>query len=94
MKPFQAALAYFAIISAITFFAYGIDKLRAKKGAWRVSEKTLLSLGILGGAFGGLLGMKLFRHKTKHRYFWAVNYAALAIHIAAAIFLAVKLRAA
>ncbi len=81
-------------MSLITFFAYGIDKLKAKKGAWRISEKTLLLLGALGGALGGLLGMKAFRHKTKHRYFWAINYAALAVHIAAVILLAVKLRAA
>ena len=87
MAPFGTLLAYFGIMSTITFFAYGIDKHKAKKGSWRISERTLLGLGAVGGAFGGLLGMKAFRHKTKHRYFWAVNFTALAAHIAIVSFL-------
>ena len=75
-------LIYLAAMSVITFFAYGIDKLKAKKGAWRISEKALLGLGFIGGAVGGLIGMKVFRHKTRHRYFWAINFMSLGIHIA------------
>ena len=48
---------------------YGLDKLKAKKGAWRIPEKTLLLLALLLGAPGALIGMELFRHKTKHRLF-------------------------
>ena len=78
----KAVLIYIAATSLITFFAYGIDKLKAKKGAWRISEKALLGLGLIGGAIGGLLGMKVWHHKTKHRYFWAINFMALGVHIA------------
>ncbi len=53
----------------ITFFAMGIDKRRARKHAWRIPEKTLFLLAILGGGIGGTLGMWHFRHKTKHWYF-------------------------
>ena len=91
MKPLLILSAYFAAMSLLTFFAYGIDKLKAKKGAWRISEKTLLGLGAVGGALGGLLGMNAFRHKTRHRYFWVVNFAALAIHLAVLIALANRL---
>lgn len=88
MNSLLFSLAYSAIISLITFFAYGLDKHRAKKGEWRISEKTLLGLGIIGGALGGLVGMKFFRHKTKHKYFWAINFISLAAHIAIIITLA------
>jgi uncharacterized membrane protein YsdA (DUF1294 family) len=47
----------------------GIDKLKAKRGSWRVPEKTLFLVTALFGALGGTLGMRLFRHKTKHWYF-------------------------
>ena len=65
----QELLFYLAAINAVTFFAYGIDKLRAKRGAWRISEKTLFLLPILGGSVGAIAGMKVFHHKTKHWYF-------------------------
>lgn len=79
---------FFAFMSLITFFAYGIDKLKAKKGAWRISEKALLGLGMLGGALGGLIGMKIWHHKTKHKYFWAINFMSLGVHIAVILALA------
>ena len=63
----------FAAISLITFFLYAADKSKAKRRAWRIPEKVLLGFSFLGGAVGGLCGMNLFRHKTKHWYFWAVN---------------------
>lgn len=47
----------------------GIDKDRAKRGAWRIPEKTLFVCALLGGSFGTTLGMSAFRHKTKHWYF-------------------------
>ncbi len=65
----QYILYYLAAINIITFFVYGIDKRRAKKGAWRISEKTLFLLPILGGSIGAIAGMKFFHHKTKHWYF-------------------------
>ena len=62
-------LYYLAAINLVTFFVYGVDKWRAKRGAWRVSEKTLFVLPLLGGSIGAIAGMKFFHHKTKHWYF-------------------------
>lgn len=73
---------YLAIMTAITFFAYGIDKLKAKANGWRIPEKALLTLSLLGGAIGGILGMKIFRHKTKHWYFTALNIIGIIVHAA------------
>ena len=83
-------LTYCAAMSAVAFFAYLIDKIKAKKGKWRISESMLLSLGFLGGAVGALLSMELFRHKTKHWYFWAVNIIGLLWQIALVVFLFIK----
>lgn len=70
-------LIYLAALSLSTFLLYGADKRKAKKGAWRIPEKTLLLLGFFGGSMGGLLGMSTFRHKTKHAYFYVVNVIGL-----------------
>ena len=67
-------------INLLAFALYGIDKAKAKRHAWRISEKILLGTGLLGGALGALLGMKLFHHKTRHWYFIAINTAALIVH--------------
>ena len=61
--------SYLAIINIAAFAAMGIDKLKAKKRAWRIPEATLFLLVIFGGSLGGILGMFLFRHKTRHWYF-------------------------
>ena len=62
-------LYYLAAINLVTFLVYGIDKLRAKRGAWRIPEKTLFLLPLLGGSVGAIAGMRVFHHKTKHWYF-------------------------
>lgn len=62
-------LVYLAIVNIIGFFAMGIDKVKAKVKAWRIPEKTLLMIAVLGGAVGIWLGMEIFRHKTKHLHF-------------------------
>ncbi len=81
LRPCYVYLIYIALISLAAFIAYGADKRRSVKSEWRISEKALLLLSLLGGAPGGLLGMKLFRHKTRHWYFWAINVLALILHI-------------
>ena len=58
-------LCYLLIINALTFAVMLLDKVRAIKKAWRVPEATLLTLAVLGGSLGGLMGMYLFRHKTR-----------------------------
>ena len=64
-------------MSIIDFFLYKADKTKAKKGMWRTKEATLLWTGFLGGALGAIAAMKIFRHKTKHFYFWVVNILGL-----------------
>lgn len=67
-----------AIMSIIGFTLMGVDKAKAKKGEWRIKEATLFAFAILFGAVGSTLGMLVFRHKTKHRYF-AVFFPLLAL---------------
>ena len=57
---------YLLVINVVALVAYGLDKRKAKKGAWRTPEKTLLLLAAVGGAWGAWMGMKVFRHKTQH----------------------------
>ena len=62
-------IAYFAIINLIAFFMYGIDKLRAKRSKWRISEAKLLMVAVIGGRIGALLGIWVWHHKTLHKKF-------------------------
>lgn len=62
-------LYYIVIINILTFIVYEIDKLKAKKGKWRIPESTLLLLAIIGGSIGAFLGMKVWHHKTMHKKF-------------------------
>ena len=80
----------FGAVSLITFFLYAIDKLKAKLGAWRISEKALLAGSLFGGAVGGYLAMLLFRHKTRHWYFTAINIAGLVWQLGLLIFFLIK----
>lgn len=70
--------AWLALMSLALFFLMGIDKHRARRGRWRIPEKTLFLLALLGGGCGGWLGMRAFHHKTKHRTF-ARGFPALAL---------------
>ena len=60
---------YLLAVNLAAFLLMGIDKRRAKMDAWRISDKALFLPAILGGALGGILGMRTFRHKTRHWYF-------------------------
>ncbi len=60
---------YLAVINVIGYAVMGIDKQRAIRGAWRISEASLFLTALLGGALGCTIGMQRFRHKTKHWYF-------------------------
>ena len=63
---------YFIIINIITIIIYGIDKYKSIKHKYRISEKTLIILAILGGPFGAFLGMLIFHHKTKKKKFMII----------------------
>ena len=60
---------YLCFMNVLAFILYGIDKRRARKHHWRIPESRLLSIALLGGALGALLGMGIFHHKTKHTFF-------------------------
>ncbi len=80
-------LVYLAVLNLVTFALYGADKRRAKKGQWRIPEKTLLILPLLGGSVGGILGMAVFHHKTRHWYFRFGLPAMLLLQAAGAVYL-------
>ena len=85
--PAGALAVWLIAINLVTFAVYGADKRRARRGAWRVPEKTLFLLPLLGGSVGALLGMRVFRHKTKHwNFVWGVP-AILLAQLALAVWL-------
>lgn len=63
------ALYYLAALNAVTLLVYAIDKAKAKRHAWRISEATLLALAIAGGSVGALAGIFVLRHKSRHLKF-------------------------
>lgn len=60
---------YLIVINAVAFLMYGIDKEKARKGKWRIKEKDLILVAVIGGSIGAFLGMYFFHHKTRHWYF-------------------------
>ncbi len=60
---------YLVLINVITFIVYGIDKLKSKRGKWRIPESTLLLLAIIGGSIGAWSSLKVWHHKTQHKKF-------------------------
>ena len=62
-------LIYLLVINIIAFTMYGIDKWKAQRKRWRISEKMLFLLAIIGGSLGALAGMYTFHHKTLHKKF-------------------------
>ncbi len=65
----QYSMYYLLVINIVSFFLYGIDKYKAKKGRWRISEATLLMMAVIGGSIGAWVGMRLWHHKTMHKKF-------------------------
>jgi uncharacterized membrane protein YsdA (DUF1294 family) len=88
-RPIYILLIYLSLITLATFVVFGIDKLRAKRGKYRVRESSLLLLCIFGGSLGGLAGMYVFRHKTLHRKFTVGVPLILTAQIALAVLIAV-----
>ena len=87
----QAAAGYLAAVNLAAFALMGLDKGRARRGAWRISEKALFLPAVLGGALGGLLGMRVFHHKTKHWYFRFGMPALLIVQVILAGWLAARI---
>ena len=65
----QYSMYYLLAINFVSFFLYGIDKYKAKKGRWRISEATLLMMAVIGGSIVALAGMRLWHNKTMHKKF-------------------------
>lgn len=74
-------ILYLIIINIISMSMFYIDKQRAVKHQWRISESALLLSAFIGGSLGAAAGMKLFRHKTKHPKFYILIPVFLIIHI-------------
>ena len=76
------ALAVIAVMNVVAFTLMGIDKRRARRGAWRISERALFMTTACFGGLGGVLGMKVFHHKTQHWYFRVFFPVLLVLQIA------------
>ena len=76
---FPVVLTVLVVMNVLAFALMGIDKVKAKAGAWRIPEKTLFLLSALGGSIGAMVGMRVWRHKTLHASF---RYGIPAIFIA------------
>lgn len=63
----EEIICYLLAVNIVTFILYGIDKYKAKKGKWRISEATLLTMAAIGGSIGAWAGMRLWHHKTMHK---------------------------
>lgn len=77
-------------ISLVTFFLYSIDKYKAKHNQWRIKEKILLLMSLFLGSIGGLMGLYIVRHKTKHWYFIVVNWISFILHLGLLVYLYTK----
>ena len=86
-------LLYLLLINAAAFVLMLVDKVKAKKNRWRISERTLMLSAALGASVGALLGMYTFRHKTKHIKFTLGVPAILIAQLALALWLFQKIGA-
>ena len=80
-------LGYLRAVNIATFFLYGIDKYKAKKGRWRISEATLLMMAVIGGSIGAWAGMRLLHHKTMHKKFKYGIPIIIILQVALAVYL-------
>ena len=78
---------YLLLINALSLLLMLLDKIKAKKNLWRIPERVLLIICAAGGSLGGLIGMKLFRHKTLHPQFSIGIPMMLALHVVALVML-------
>ena len=69
MQDFNWTACYLVLVNLVAFVAFGVDKRRAVRNKYRISEATLLGLALIGGSAGALAGMYLFHHKTRKPLF-------------------------
>ena len=87
MGVLKYVLIYLAVVNLVGFCIMGIDKLKAKRHAWRIPEAALFAVAIFGGSIGSIIGMYTFRHKTKHMSFVIGMPVILVLQIVAAVLL-------
>ena len=80
-------VAYLVVINVVSFVLYGVDKWKAKRARWRISEATLLWVAVIGGSIGAWLGMEIWHHKTLHEKFRYGIPAIILLQIVAVILL-------
>lgn len=78
----NAPICYIVVINLVSFMMFGIDKYKARRGQWRISEATLLAVAAIGGSLGAWMGMKVWHHKTLHSKFRYGVPIILLVHIA------------
>ena len=83
----EEIICYLLAINIATFLLYGIDKYKAKKNQWRISEATLLTMAAIGGSIGAWAGMRLWHHKTMHKKFKYGIPVIISMQVALAVYL-------
>lgn len=86
MSALSAFLPHWLVfINLLAFVLFGLDKWKARRGAWRISENALMLSALLGGSLGALAGMRVFHHKTRHKKFTVGVPALLVLDVALAV---------
>ena len=83
----EEIICYLLAVNIVTFLLYGIDKYKAKKGKWRISESKLLTMAAIGGSIGAWAGMRLWHHKTMHKKFKYGIPVIIILQVALAVYL-------
>ena len=83
----EEIICYLLAVNIVTFLLYGIDKYKTKKGKWRISEATLLTMAAIGGSIGAWAGMRLWHHKTMHKKFKYGIPVIIILQVALAVYL-------
>ena len=83
----EESICYLLAINIATFLLYDIDKYKAKKNQWRISESTLLTMAAIGGSIGAWVGMRLWHHKTMHKKFKYGIPIIIVMQVALAVYL-------
>ena len=87
----EETICYLLAINIATFFLYGIDKYKAKKGRWRISEAILLLMAVIGGSIGAWVGMRIWHHKTMHKKFKYGIPVIIIFQVALAVYLLINI---
>lgn len=91
-KPIYILWLWLLVINLALFITMGLDKNRAVRAKWRIPERTLLTMALIGGSLGGLIGMYGFRHKTRHAKFSIGFPVILILQLAAGIFIGTRIK--